>query len=228
MHFDPLQSRDGEESRAELIEDYLRAPRAANDGVESTLVALCEDADRAEALMNAVWAESGEGARACDESLARMQDALPVSRTLFRERVSEEQRGRLYRALSHVGEGSDRMKAALLRYAEVGERLRALHMGTLSLKRRIYAVRGVANAEDAQAQTAALERLQALDVRCRDIESALTRQRTELGQLCFDTVPRFLDAWRVCADADGDGAACDASRVRALCAELRTALRAFL
>ena len=228
MQFDILQNREGEESREALTEAYLRDPSAFLTGLRALLDARVHDAVRAEALLASVWGEVQSGVRACDASAGAMANALPVSRTLFRERVSTEQFARLCRGASDFECGRGKLQAALLSYARVGEILRECHIDSFALKRRIYAVRGAAQGADACTLAALLEELQALFARCADIERDLSVQRERVGALCFDTMPRFSDALRVCADVEGEGAACDASRVRALCAEMRAALKAFL
>ena len=228
MQFDILQNREAEESREALTGAYLRAPSAFLGDLRASLDALVRDADSAEATLASVWREVQSGARTCDASAGAMADALPVSRTLFRERVTEEQFARLCRALSDTERGRSEMQAALLSYTRVGESLRENHIDSFALKRRIYAVRGAASEADAPVLASCLERLQALFARCAELESALASRRERVGKLCFDTLPRFSDALRAYADMEGNGAACDAPRVRALCAELRTALKAFL
>ena len=229
MQFDPLPNPDAAESLAHITQDYQNDPEAALLTVEADVCAL----ERAIAAAQDRAAQVLEGVqRAAAVSYGgavSAADAMPVSRTLFRERVDNAQFALLCRAVAKIEEGHGMLRESLLEYAHVGEDLRACYITAFSLKRRVYAVKRAArNASEAERLTAYAARLRKARGVCETLEADLQARRERVGGLCFDTLKRFADALRVRADLEGDGERCDASAVRSLCVELQQALQSFL
>ncbi|MBQ9784158.1 MAG: hypothetical protein IJW29_01520 [Clostridia bacterium] len=228
MHFDPLLNPDATETLERITQDYLRDPRALLKALDADVCSVSDAVQASRVRMDAIRADVAGTVRALEGALRAASDAMPVSRTLFRERVDEAYFGRLCRAIGQLEAEHRALRKELLDYAGVGDALRACYVSAFGVKRRVYAVKRVCREDDRAALCLLAERLQAARERCEALEAELCTLRERTGALCLETLTRFLEFLRVRADLDGDGAACDASAVRALCAEMGQALKPFL
>lgn len=226
MRFDPLQNPEAEASLQEITEEYRHDPARFVCVTDSEARALADAVATATERADAVRAEVRRGVLACHEAALAAVRAMPVPRTFFRERVNSMQYADLLRAISKMEEGHGVIRQGLLDYARVGESLRACYVRAFTVRYRICTVQRVATDEKVLLDLA--ERLRAVCAACEALETELHAQQASVSTLCFDTLGRFLEAMRVRADLDGDGAACDGGAVRALCAELQQVLKPFL
>ncbi len=229
MYFDPLPNPEAADTLEQITPDYLRDPATLLATLDTDVRAAADAAVAASERMDAIRADVRSGAQACNAALTDAAEALPVSRTIFRERVEAAHFDRFCRAMADMETGHRALQKSLLDYARVGEDLRECYVNAFAVKRRVYAAKRAARDPSDEAAFADLaEHLRQLRVRCEALEGELRTLREETGRLCFDTLARFFDALRVRADLDGDGAACDSGAVRALCVELGQALKPFL
>lgn len=229
MRFDPLQNPEAEVSFQQTAEDYRHDPvrfvRVTDSEVQALAGAVATATERADA----VRAEVRRGAFICNDAALAAIHAMPVSRTFFRERVNSMQYAELLHAIAKMEEGHGVIRQGLLDYARVGETLRTCYVSAFAARHRVCAVQHAAtDASDEKAFSGFAKRLHDVCAACEALETELHAQQASVSTLCFDTLGRFLDAMRVRADLDGDGAACDGGAVRALCAELQQALKPFL
>ncbi len=229
MRFDPLQNPEAEASLQEITEDYRRDPARFVRVTDSEAHVLEGAVATATERADAVRTEVRRGVLVCHEAALAAMRAMPVPRTFFRERVDSMQYAALLRAIAKMEEGHGVIRKSLLDYARVGETLRTCYVSAFVARHRACAVQRVAtDSSDEKALSGFTDRLRAVCAACEALETELHAQQASVSSLCFDTLGRFLEAMRVRADFDGDGAACDGGAVRALCAELQQALKPFL
>ena len=229
MCFDPLPSGEDTEEVAQFAREYALNPAALYASLNADVCASVQQMAVADEQLLQATQQVRAGAQACRTALLDATDALPVSKTFFRERVDASHFARLCRAIADLEAGHRAIQRALLFCAQAGAALRECHVSACSVARRVYVAKRVAHGRADEAEYATLaNRLRDVSAQCEDTARTLNALRERTGAFCFDTVPRFLNVLRARADLDGDGAACDGSAVRALCAELQQALKPFL